>query len=201
MKITKILSLIFAIILCLSLLSSCGETDVPDGYYSVSPEASSFNLYVPKSWYDNSASGTASAYYSSSDKSNVSMVAMIADADYDTLEDYLVFADANLAIALNGYELVISSAVDSSAVDSSATDSSAVKSSAIELASRDTKLAGLNAKEFEYKASLNGLTYRFKQIVALRSTTFYVLTYTAQDSVYESHLDEVNEIASYVTFK
>lgn len=201
MKFTKTLSLVLALLTLCALFCACGKSDVPNGFKSVSPDAAAFVLYVPKSWYDNSACGTASATYSSTDRSNVSMTAMLIDSEYATLEEYLVYADKSLKSAVPGYELIpAEKAESSSAVTSSAVDSSAVELTIKEAAS-DTKLGGITASSFRYKAAMDGKNYRFLQIVCLRGNNFYVFTYSAEDSVYDSHLDDVNQILGYIRFK
>ncbi|GEM_PF-947132 len=207
-KTTKILSIILIAVLALSALSSCGDSEIPDGYMSVSPSGSSFNLYVPKSWVDNSACGTASAVYSATDKSNVSVTCITADESFTTLEEYLVYADACLRESLPGYALkksTSSSAVASSSIDSSATEltDGTVSSSSLNVldVAQKTKLAGLNALRFDYSCTVSGTAYNFRQIVCLHSNLFYVFTYTAEADIFDSHLYEVKEIVSYISFR
>ena len=66
---------------------------------------------------------------------------------------------------------------------------------------KETTLGGLAAKSFEYSAKVDGRDYRFMQIVTLKGYDFFIFTYTAEADRYESHLEEIDEILSYFTFK
>ena len=58
----KILVALLALLMLLGVVG-CGSEKVPEGYMSVSRDNEIFNLYVPKTWQDNSASGISGAYY------------------------------------------------------------------------------------------------------------------------------------------
>ena len=173
----KAIKIIFAALVCVMLLSvfGCGETDVPDGMITASTDADSFNFYVPKAWVVNSSSGTASAYYSSTDQSNVSFVAMVMDSDCTTLEEYEAKAEESLKGALPGFSGLSEK--------------------------KDTVLCGKTARSFEYSATVDGTEYRFRQYVTVDSHSFYVLTYTAKSDLFESHLEDLDKIAENVSFK
>ena len=61
----KLLVVILSIIMLCACLSSCGDSDIPDGYQLVAREGDSFRLYVPtQGWMPNTSSGMTSAYFS-----------------------------------------------------------------------------------------------------------------------------------------
>lgn len=203
-KLTKLLTAALAALLLLTL-ASCGSTDVPDGMKSVSPESVSFNLYVPTAWADNSQSGMASAFYSSSDRSNVSMTCMVMDTDLYTLDQYAVYVDASLKETLPEYTLLVGSdAISSGAVDSAAISSSAAQNgekTQLPAGFTACKMCGLDAIRFEYTAKVDGVTYHFRQIVNIKGNNFYIFTYTAEEENFDAHLEEVEAIVAEIKFK
>ena len=108
------LCLFISLLTVLSLvLSGCADKDAPDGYQNAAGESEAFYLYVPTTWVLNNSGGTASAYYSSDDFSNVSMTCMVIDpGEMDELEEYKTFTLAELEAVLPDFK-VIESAVDS----------------------------------------------------------------------------------------
>jgi hypothetical protein len=170
----KLTLIIIAAALALSL-ASCGDKTVPDGMQTASGPNEAFNLYVPKAWAVNNSGGTASAFYSSSDTSNVSMTSMMTEGAFQTLDDYQNAVEASLAEVLPGYEKI-------SGFD-------------------DAELAGLPARTFDYSCRLSGVDYRYRQVFCVRSGYFYIFTYTSTAGNFESHLGDVEKILTELTFK
>ena len=52
----RIAIIILAAILCVGMLVSCADEEVPEGMHKVSLDSEPFILYVPKAWTDNSDS-------------------------------------------------------------------------------------------------------------------------------------------------
>ncbi len=174
-KTVRYLTILLALAAVLLSFSGCGDSDVPDGMIRASVEADSFDFFVPKGWTVNTGTGTASAYYSSSDRSNVSFVAMVVDADMSDFDEYVEKADQSFKSTLPGY--------------------SGIKER------KDTTMCGSPAVSFEYSATVDGVEWRFMQTVTARGHSFYILTYTAEADKYESHLDSVRQITENVRFK
>lgn len=169
-----------AVVLLIAVILSaagCSDSEIPNGYIEISSSSTPYRIYVPKSWYNNSSGGQISAYYSAQDKSNIGMTAMIQDYDRGlvTVDDYVAAADGSLSALLPAYSR-----------DGDFTDA---------------LLGGLEAKSFEYRATVDGTDYRFRQVVALKGYDFYIFTYTAEADRFESHLEEVDAILSYISFK
>ena len=171
----KTISILIAAVFMLLALAGCGNSDVPDGMIRASTEADSFDFFVPKAWTVNNGTGTASAYYSSSDKSNVSFVAILEDTDMADFDGYLDKADKSFSSVLTGYSGISEK--------------------------KNVKLCGADAISFEYSATSDGTEYRFLQAVTFKGHSFYVFTYTAKADVFESHLDDVATIMENVRFK
>ena len=168
-----ILIIIAAIFLLLA--AGCGSSDVPDGMIRASVEADSFDFFVPNGWTVNNGTGTASAFYSTSDKSNVSFIAMVAGSDMSDFDEYIEKADASFASTLSGYSGISER--------------------------KEITMCGQSAVSFEYRATADGNEYRFLQVVTFRGLNFYVFTYTALAEKYEDHLGDVEKIIENVRFK
>lgn len=168
------------------VLSGCSDSEAPDGYQNVATDNESFYFYVPKSWVDNTPSGTASAYYSSDDYSNVSFTCMVIDpGEMDELAEYKAISIEELGAVLPDFKLI---------EDEAAGDALAEETAPITIAGRETIT-------LEYECTLNGQTYKYMQAVTMKDDFFYIFTYTSLAENYDSHLEEVNSIISYITFK
>ncbi len=74
----KILLLVLAALLCLSLFASCAngqDAYVPNGYQRISHDNADYYFYVPNDWVADLSTGIATAYVSAKDHSSVSFMA------------------------------------------------------------------------------------------------------------------------------
>ncbi len=156
-------------------LAACGDKTIPDGMQVASGQNDAFNLYVPKGWSVNTSGGTASAFYTSSDRSNVSMTSIMTEGGFQTLDDYQNAVETSLAGVLPSYE----------------------KTSDF----TDTELAGKSARTFDYTCVLDGVNYKYRQVFCLYSGYFYVFTYTSTVENFDLHLEDISKILTEVTFK
>ncbi|MBR4062331.1 MAG: DcrB-related protein [Clostridia bacterium] len=181
------LCFLICILTCfLLVLSGCSESEAPDGYQNVATDNEAFCFYVPKSWVDNTPSGTASAYYSSDDYSNVSFTCMVIDpGEMDDLAEYKAISIEELGTVLPNFKVIENETAD---------DALAEEVAPITIAGRETIT-------FEYECTLSGQTYKYMQAVTMKDDFFYIFTYTSLAENYDSHLEEVNSIISYITFK
>jgi methylenetetrahydrofolate--tRNA-(uracil-5-)-methyltransferase len=62
-------------------------------------------------------------------------------------------------------------------------------------------IAGRETITFEYECTLSGQTYKYMQAVTMKDDFYYIFTYTSLAENYDKHLEEVNSIISYITFK
>ena len=62
-------------------------------------------------------------------------------------------------------------------------------------------IAGREKIPFAYECTLSGQTYKYMQAVTMKDDFFYIFTYTSLAENYDSHIEEVNSIISYITFK
>lgn len=223
----KIISTLSLLAILALVFTGCSDDSAPEGFKNVAGENDAFFLYVPTTWISNASGGTASAYYASSDTSNVSMTCMLMASGAMSLEDYYTESVKSLSALLPEFTLVEATKTESDSTDTQAdsttaepsdsTASPASEGSAEDTAAEDTatgtttpdgspaptetKLGGYDAIRFEYTASLDGKTYHYLQVVTVKNDMFYLVTYTALEENFAAHLADVNAIIGYVTFK
>lgn len=168
------------------MLSGCSDSEVPEGYQNVATNNESFYFYVPQTWVSNASGGTASAYYSSDDYSNVSFTCMVIDpGEMDDLEEYKTITLAELGSVLPDFKVI---------EQESTGDELPEEEAPVTIAAKETIV-------FEYECTLSGQTYKYMQAVTMKDDFFYIFTYTSLAENYEKHLDEVDQIISYISFK
>ncbi len=178
-KFTSIICLLFALTL---LFTGCSNDGAPDGFKNVASERESFYLYVPNAWISNNTGGTASAYYSSDDTSNMSFTCLVIDPDeMDELKEYYDISVAELASVLPEFEIIEQTAP-------------AEGEEPLKITDKETLI-------FEYKCKLGEDIYRYKQAVTMKDDFFYIFTYTALEGNYEKHLEDVNATIANIKFK
>lgn len=181
----SLITLICLLTSCILVLSGCSESSVPDGYQNVATDNESFYFYVPKAWVSNASGGTASAYYSSDDYSNVSFTCMVIDpGEMDDLAEYKTITLAELEAVLPDFKIV----------ETTTDDESTEETVPLTIAARETIT-------FEYECTLSGQTYRYMQAVTMKDDFFYIFTYTSLAENYNKHIDAVRDIISYIDFK
>ena len=100
---------------------------------------------------------------------------MVMDTGLDTLDLYMENVDKTLAGALPAYSKLTEPA--------------------------DTVLGGLAAKTYDYRAELDGTVYIFRQTVTVKGYDFFIFTYTSTEEDFDSHLEDVESILTYISFK
>ena len=179
----SLLSLFFALTL---VLTGCSKDGAPDGYKNVANENDAFNFYVPTTWVSNTSGGTASAYYSSDDYSNVSFTCMVIDpGKTDTLETYKSTALEEFAEVLPNFKEI---------AREEKLDENGVKVPDPTIEDRETLV-------FEYECTLGENNYKYMQAVTMKDNFFYIFTYTSLADNYDKHTAQIEEIISYIKFK
>ena len=176
----KILSFFVLSIMCLSLFAGCagGSAPAPDGMKVLeSSDTLDYHIYIPAAWVQDLSTGAVSAYVSASDLSNISMTQFNLD-ELKKLDEYVTDYIADLEGNLKDFKLV---------------EGYPEKG--------NTVLGGVEARKLEYTAVLADNEYKFTQIICAKGGTIYYFTYTAMAEVYDSHLEEVQQILDNFAFK
>lgn len=177
----KIISAILLTAMLLTCLVGCADT-APKGYQLVSGEDEIFELYAPKTWVNNMASGLAGAYYSLEDNIVVS-AKTIRDAKNYTLGEFMTLAIESYE-SMDGYELVSSY--------------------------ESIILGGQPAYVMEYKAAVkekgendavNEVVYKFKSLIVKYEATLTMLVYSAPEAYYDTAINDFDGIIANFVFK
>lgn len=197
----KILSLIIASVMCILCFASCSKADdyVPAGYKKASNKNADYDLFVPAGWTVDMSTGVTTAY--ASDRSNISFVGFELD---DTIIRFDPVTTGGEESSESGDEN--KDAEDIKTVDDywkyyESTFSSTFSDMEYLTNGENMLLSGIEAKKYAYKATVTEIEYVFLQVVAIKDKTVYVFTYTARENLYESHLDEVEEMLGYLSIK
>lgn len=159
----------------LLIFSSCGqESDVPAGMKEASSDAAVFDMFVPESWIVDLQTGAVSAHVSSGDSSNVSVMAWGLEHNDDTVDDWWEFHTGELAETFHDMT---------------------------EAEIENTTLGGIAAKKYTYTVTVGDVEYKYMQMAAVKNGSVYVLTYTALPDKFDSHLDDVADIANELRYR
>ncbi|MBQ8357263.1 MAG: hypothetical protein IJX39_05580 [Clostridia bacterium] len=176
-NLTGILSVLLLLVLSLTTVSCADKDDTPDGMQNVSISTVNFDLFVPESWISQAESGISGARVSNTDTSNVTVTAYMPDAVM-TVEEYWN------SFCLPEYQ------------------NGVLKDfTVMEEQCGDTTLGGKNAKTYVFLYTVDGKTYESMQIITVKDDILYTLTYTAESSVYSTHLETVESIRSNFRFR
>jgi len=168
----KIISVVLVICMSFAFMACASKDETPEGMKNVAPESEKYNFYVPESWRTNSGD-VIGAYYSMTDRSNVSAMAYGGEAS--TSEEYWNEFKASAENVFSKFEVI--SENESKVID------------------------GRNAFSYCYTMTLDGADYKCLQTVVSFSNIFYVITYTAAAEYYDAHLEDVDKILSCFDFK
>lgn len=168
----KIISVALALITVFALASCGGGVDAPDGFKLASNKVSDFYFFVPTNWVVNMSTGVASAYYSETDKTNVSMTSYKL-SEAMTAEQYW---------------------------EKTKTEYSSLFSEMSEAEVKTTTLGELEAKQYTYTAKAGTHDFKIMQIFCPKGETMYVFTYTATPEKFEEHYEKVGLIIANFRF-
>lgn len=167
---------VLILVLTLLMLVSCGKQaeEIPDNMQLASREDVAYCLYVPKTWNVNTDSGVSSAYYSSQDSANVSVMSYMPEGESMSIDDYWKLTEESYQASFDAYT-----------PESTET----------------TLLGGRKAGKYTFTLTVGGQEVRMMQIIAAYNQMFYIFTYTASPENFEQHLEEVQTIADNFTFR
>lgn len=170
----KILAALLVLVLLVGTVG-CSSDKVPDGYMLVSLEDEIFNLYVPKTWQNNAASGVSSAYYAQGSGVIVSATTQKAGTTALKLTDYVEGV-------LESYEATLADF-------------------ALTSEAKETTLDSFAAMTFDYTAKVKDTVTKFRTVIAKNENTFTSLTYCAPEADFESFLSDFEGIVDVFSFR
>ena len=174
----KLKALLITLLAVLIFVCGCsGSSDgveVPEGMKPFSNEHVDYTAFIPLSWTIDMSTGTMSAYVSSSDASNISITAQALEGSM-TLDEYW-----------KSYEEDFKATFGDMKYEGKAPTT--------------TTLSGLPANKYEYTADVTNNSYKFMQVVCIKDTSIYVITYTSTPEQYDANLDDVYKVLDNFSF-
>ena len=156
------------------------DAPAPQGMQLASNDDVAYRFYVPESWVLDTKLPTSSAYCSEADRSNVTVTVYMPEVDKMTAEEYWALCLADL----NGED----------------PDEAVIRNMEV-LSDTEGTLGGRPSHTYVYRGEVAGKTYRFSQTIAAYRGMVYTLTYTAAEDVFDSHLDELEQMIAAFEFR
>lgn len=185
-NIARIISLTLIAVMLLSALSACTVKPyyegAPEGMRPINEGEEKAILYVPENWLVDTSTGVPTGYFSSNDRSMVTLVTVKAeDLNGQTIPEYW-----------NSYVNSFKTSVkDFTIIKENETDSDYTTRL---IAERSTYV-------YNFTATVTGLEYKFRQALLSHPDTgdVYIITYSTVAEVFDTHLGDLTEI--YNNFK
>jgi len=175
MNFKKILSFMLALSVCALLLCSCKKnTDIPEGMQLVSSDYFTSSFFVPADWTPEISTGVLVA--KASDNSNVSIQKMTPSGSYASADDYF---------RTDYFPKITSTFKNVTLLE---------EESSVENQKFGT--IGNGAVKYVYTVESDGSVYKIMQYFSVHAGYLYILTYTAEQSVFADHLEEVADIVN-----
>lgn len=197
------IKLIFLVISMLLIVFtvSCGEKDnwVPKGMKKVSTDAVDYTIYVPESWTVDISTGVISAYVTSTDRSNITMIAFnLENEDADmTADDYWTKYENELRQTFPDMEYTV---IQEDGETTEITIAESETASTDKYTPTSILLNGFSANKYIYTASVTGVTYKYMQVICIRGGIAYLFTYTTVPENFDIHLEDVDRILENFSF-
>lgn len=177
----RIFALFAAVCILAAGLCSCNKetvSEVPEGMKEASGENVDYNFYIPEHWTADVDNGATTAYYSESDRSNVSVMTFSANYTDDTLASWWQSFESDFQNVYTDFEVI---------------------------STENVVLDGIPALKTVFKGTLEDYEYQFMQIAAVKGQALsrpqiYVFTYTSVPDAYESHLEDVQSMIDAFDF-
>jgi len=171
----KLLSLIFALLLTCTVLSSCKKnTDVPEGMILASGESADYYLYIPDDWTVDLQTGATTAHVSSNDRSNVGAYSWMLEHTDDTVDTWHSQQLTDLEAGFANYT---------------------------EESVRELTLDGVYAKEYVFTANLGAEARKYRQVAAVKEGYVYVVTYSSSPEFFDEHNSDFDDIIDQFRFR
>ena len=145
------------------------KVEVPAGMKLISTDERAYRFFVPETWQINKRADMSAAYYSESDRSNVSVQLYICGSG-----DEVQSIDAYIERCKKSYSDIFA---------------------ACELISEDDiKMSEIAAKKCVFAITTGGVEYRMLQAIVQKGDAIYCMTYTATVDNYDAHIGDVEKM-------
>ena len=142
------------------------KVEAPEGLKIASTNKRPYRFFVPESWTVDTRAKLSAAYFSETDKSNVSLQAHMSTGVYPNLEEYF---------------------------ENSKTKYENIYGDKFNIVSKtEAKMGGLDAIQFTFTVKSGNNTYKLMQTVCAKGEMYYILTYTSTPELFDSHLADID---------
>lgn len=173
MKLKKLIALILSVLCVLSLVSCSKDDGVPEGMKKISDDSVAYDFYVYTEWLvDDNV--TDCAYFSETDRSNVSMTSYFPSENHVTVQDFYNSTIETYKRDFNDFTL---------------------------LEEGKAKMGMFDAYEIVYTFRFGEQIFKVYQTMTLRGSIMYIFTYTSSPDIYESHLGAVKNMLGELKFR
>ncbi len=149
--------------------------DVPVGMKLVSTNDVAYRFFAPADWLEGEGDAASLVYVSEEDRSNVSVIGYVPEADTYSVADYWADTEKYYKDALDNYTVTAEPVEET--------------------------MGGRRATVYEYTYSIGGVTYKCRQAVCVYSYMVCIMTYTALPEHYDAHLEDVRAMQAALTFR
>lgn len=168
----------------LNKITSAEDPTVPEGMQLITSEFLDSKLFVPIDWTPMTAGGTLIA--KAEDGSNISLQKMTPSGSFRDANDY--FTNDYLPKITSTYQNV-------TIMDESG---NVLETPAGKTISFGTPKVG--AAQYFYTVKSDGATYKITQFLSIYAGYLYILTYTAEESLFDQHMAEVSSIIDHFKY-
>jgi len=142
----------------------------PEGMKLISTDERAYRFYVPENWTDNSRTEASAAYFSDTDRSNVSVQMYMTSNEERTVEEYFAECEARYKDLYDVYKLE---------------------------KNEDVKIDGVDSKKYTYSITVGGCDYKQMQAIVKKGAVYYVITYTATADKFDLHIADVEKMIEH----
>ncbi len=149
----------------------------PEGMRPINEGDEGAILYVPMAWSVETSTGVPTGYVSSSDRTTVTLTTVSSEASggLDAKEYFESYVE-NFKAAVSDFKFVKEKEEDADYTN--------------------RLIANVGAYVYTYSGKVAGLDYKFRQAILKNpdNGTIYIITYSSNSSLFDSHVDELNKI-------
>lgn len=156
----------------LLLLAGCDkDPNAPAGMKTASGEGADYTLFVPEDWTVDITTGATGAYCSNADTSGVLVTTWDLPHTDTTLDEWW---ETNLQEIQDVYRDVNVEGSENILID------------------------GNHGVKYTWTGTLGAYTYRVMQAATTKNGSVYLFTYTSLPDLYESHMEEVDQMLEFL---
>lgn len=219
----KIITIMLLLAVCAGIIGCTKGEPTPNGYKKISLEAADYVLYVPDEWTADVETGVTAAY--ASDRSNISFMGFEANSAliYLNIKER---TDDGLGTDTGAVtEAPVTTEADTAETDETTAEKHVPSDPDDILSAEDfwiyyegmfeeyfdkmeyaekgvnILVSGIQSKKYVYTAEVLGAKYKYLQTVTYLNGEIYLFTYTSSEEHFDSHLEDVEAIISFIKIK